>query len=262
MNMTHRNLLITAAAAGLALAAPAAAQDNIWTGFYIGGNLGGAWGDTSIKTVVSPGSGTIVIPPGDVGLINQVSSDDDNKAGFTGGVQIGYNWQSDSLLFGIEADFGAFDIDQQRTNTYTSTVTVSPPIFPTPAPVVYALDQRVKTGEVWTVRPRLGYASGPWLFYATGGVAGTKVKLRTQYADTRTPPNTAEISDSKSKTGWAAGLGGAYMFGTNWSVRGEWLYADFGNVSDAVATPNGFVSVGSEASVKANILRLGVDYKF
>jgi outer membrane immunogenic protein len=261
--MTHRTLLLAAvAAAGLAMAAPALAQDADWSGFYVGANLGGGWGDTTISTHVGPGSALVVIPPADAGLINQTGSNNDNKAGFTGGVQLGYNYVTGSLLLGIETDYGALDIDEQRTHTYQSTLAVSPPIIPAPPPVTYGLDQRAKTGWVWTLRPRLGYVSGPWMFYGTGGVASTDVKLTTKYADTRNPPNTAEIHRSKTKTGWTAGAGGAYMFSTNWSVRAEYLYADFGKVTDTVTTSNGFATLSSQANVKANILRMGVDYRF
>ena len=257
--MAYRYLFACAAIAAASAALPAAAQEYDWNGFYVGVNLGGAWGDTSIDSSVGPGTGPIVLPPVDADLINQTGADDDNKTGFTGGGQIGFNYQMGALLLGIEADYGALDIDQQRTNSYQSAFVVNPPINP---PVTYTLDQRVKTGWIWTVRPRVGYVAGPWMVYATGGIATTKIKLTTQLADNRTPPNFGEIKESNTKTGWAAGLGGGYMFTPNISVRGEWLYADFGKVRDTVTTTNGFATLTSEANVKANILRLGLDYKF
>src|SRR5688572_10503533 len=146
--MTYQHLLAGAAIAAFSAAVPAAAQEYDWTGFYVGGNLGGAWGDTSIDATVGPGTGPIVLPPVDAALINQTRSDDDNKGGFTGGGQIGYNWQSGSLLLGIETDFGALDIDQQRTNSYQSALIINPPLNP---PRTYTIDQRVKTGWIWTV---------------------------------------------------------------------------------------------------------------
>ena len=60
-----------------------------WTGFYLGANAGWAW---------SKGDGTIAFggPSGNF-------SGDGN--GFLGGAQIGYNWQMDNWVFGLEADF-------------------------------------------------------------------------------------------------------------------------------------------------------------
>lgn len=256
----HHRLLITAAAfTCLAGTTPALAQDFDWTGLYVGLNAGGSWGDTSLDFDAAPGTGAIVIPPADAALINQTGSDDGNKSGFTGGIQGGYNWQMGGLLIGIETDFGFMDIDQHRTNSYQAAVTTNPPPNPIPTAVI---EQRVQADWVWTVRPRLGLVGGPWMVYATGGIATSKIDLDTKYADNRLPPNTASLSEGDTKTGWTAGIGGAYAFGANWSVRGEWLYVDFGKVKDTVVTTNNFATITSEAKVRANLLRLGVDYKF
>lgn len=255
----HRGLLIAAAAAGGLAATPALAQEYDWTGLYVGLNGGASWGDTSLDFDVAGGNGAVVIPPVDVARINQTGADDGNKTGFTGGVQAGYNFQMGGLVFGIETDFGFMDIDQHRTNSYQTAVVVNPPPNPTPT---YALEQRVQADWVWTVRPRIGLAGDLWMVYATGGIATSKIDLDTKYADNRIPPNTADLSKGDTKTGWTAGLGGAYALSPNWSVRGEWLYVDFGKVKDTVTSSNGFIVVESEAKVRANLLRLGIDYKF
>jgi outer membrane immunogenic protein len=253
--MTRNFLFGAVAVTALAAAAPALAQDNYWTGFYVGANAGGSWGDTSLDVQVGTAGGPVTLPPADVGVINQVGSDDDNKTGFTGGVQAGYNYQMGSWIFGLETDFGFFDISQRRTNVYQSAALIAPPIQ-------YALDQRAKTEWIWTLRPRIGIASGPWMAYATGGIATSKIKLETQFADNRSPPNVVEASKSDTDTGWTGGLGGAYAFSPNMSFRGEWLYVDFGKVKQTGATANGFASVTSRAKVAANLLRVGIDYKF
>ena len=252
--MTNRYLFAAAAAAACATAAPAMAQQD-WTGFYVGLNGGASWGDTKLNLQVGAGNGPLAVPPTDVGAINQVGSDDDNKTSFTGGIQAGYNYQSGSWLFGLETDFGFFDISQRRTNVYASRVLISPPI-------AYALDQRVKTDWIWTLRPRLGYASDQWMGYITGGIATSKTKLETRFADSRSPQNVAQLDKDDTDTGWVGGLGGAYAFAPNMSVRGEWLYVDFGNIHKTVTGPNNFVTITPEASVKGNIFRVGVDYKF
>jgi outer membrane immunogenic protein len=252
--MTHRYLFAAAAAVALAAAAPAVAQED-WTGFYVGANGGASWGDTSLRVQVGTGSGVIGVPPGDVGVINQTGSDDNNKTSFTGGLQAGYNYQSGSWLFGLETDFGFFDISQRRTNLYQSGLLISPP-------VTYTLDQRVKTDWIWTLRPRLGYASGPWMGYVTGGIATSKTKIETRFADNRSPQNVAQLDKDDTDTGWVGGLGGAYAFSPNMSFRAEWLYVDFGKIHKTVTGPNNFVTITPEASVKANIIRAGLDYKF
>ncbi|MET0294661.1 MAG: outer membrane beta-barrel protein [Phenylobacterium sp.] len=253
----NQTLTIAAAgAAALLAAAPAAAQDTTWSGFYVGANLGGAYGDTSLSTRVESGSGAVVLPPAEVALINAPGLDDDNNGGFSGGVHGGYNWQSGTLLMGVETDFGFFDLDQDRTRTFTSPLLITPPIQS-------ALNQEMTTDWLWTARGRIGYATPTWLLYATAGLAVGNVQLDTTYRDTRVPPTTAALNTDETKTGWAAGVGGEYMFMPNWALRAEWMYVDLGTVRASAATTSGPAAVfTSEADARGNLWRLGVDYKF
>ena len=253
-----RELLFAAAAAAalLCVAGPAMAQsDDYWSGFYVGGSLGASWGDTSTRTSSNPGNGAIVIPPVDLARINALGADSSNKTGFFGGVEGGFNFVAGSWLFGLETDFCAFDVNQSKANTFTSGLAISPPVQMT-------LTQQLTTDWLWTLRPRIGFTGGPWLVYATGGVASSKIKYSVAFSDTRTPQDVASQSLSDTKTGWVAGVGGAYAFTPNLSVKGEYLYTDLGNIRGTLSTPTGFVSLTSQAKVKANILRVGVDYRF
>src|SRR5665213_3175619 len=70
--------------------APMMAAPYNWTGFYIGVNAGGGWAkqDNSLETTAGA-------------LIQQNSTKLD---GAVGGGQIGYNWQVNQIVFGVEAD--------------------------------------------------------------------------------------------------------------------------------------------------------------
>lgn len=253
--MSVKYMLMAAGCACLLAPASATAQDHDWTGFYVGGNAGASWGDTSLKTRIEPGTGAVIIPPAERDLINGDQSSDDNETGFTGGLQGGYNFQSGSWVFGVETDIGWMDIGQSRSKVYQSPVLISPPITAT-------VRQEASTDWVWTLRPRIGYASGAYMIYGTAGLAASRISVEASFADSRTPSNTGNFSESDSKFGWVAGLGGAYAFDENWSVRGEWLYTDFGKVRNSWVTPNGFAAFTTEADTRANLLRIGVDYKF
>lgn len=257
----HRRLYLTAAAFGLsafAAAAPASAQESPFSGWYVGLNLGSAWGDNSQHATIAPGSAAvpappIVIPPADVALINAAGSGNNNKSGLTFGAEGGYNYVSENWLFGIETDIGTLDINERQTNNFTSVAN--------PA-ITYSINQRAQTKWIWTLRPRIGYTAGPWLFYGTGGIATADIKNSLSYSDTRTPPNSASSESSSTKTGWTAGIGGAYAVTPNWSFKGEWLYVDIGKINTSVSTASGFATLNSEANVKANVLRIGTDYRF
>jgi len=256
--MTLRLIHLAAVAPSLlALAAafPSAAQDSPWSGFYVGATLGANWSDSSLKHSVASGGGGVVIPPADVALINATGGNGSNRTGFTGGIEGGYNYQMGSWLLGLETDFVALENNQRVTNTFQSALPIT-------SPAVYSLNQRAKTSWMWSLRPRLGYVAGPWLFYGTGGIATSELKVSSNFSDNRTPPNAIGSDHSKTKTGWIAGLGAGYALDPNWSVKGEWLYADFGSVSTTSTTPNGFVSLTSKAKVRSNIVRVGLGYRF
>ena len=69
-----------------------------WTGFYLGGNVGGAWTSNRIWE-------------DRFGLEWNRSSD----ARFIGGGQIGYNWQFNSFVLGIEGDIDGM-VNKSRNN--------------------------------------------------------------------------------------------------------------------------------------------------
>jgi outer membrane immunogenic protein len=262
--MTIRLIRLAATASFLSMvagAAPAFAQDDsLYSGWYIGGNLGVTSGNSKFAVSVAPGSGSSTIPAQDVTLINASSLNDSNKTGFTGGVEGGYNWQSGSWLFGIEAEWVALNVNERVTANFQSAITQ--PITPPPPPVVYSFSQRAKTSWMWTVRPRIGYVSGPWLFYGTAGAAGADLKSQLEFTDNRVPPNAVSAHNTSSKTGYAAGLGAAYAFSPTMSLKGEWLYAGFGTVRSTATSSNGFVAVTSKATIDTNIFRAGLDWRF
>jgi outer membrane immunogenic protein len=261
--MTKR-ILIGAAVASAAVwgASAAAAQttsDNVWAGPYVGANIGGTWGNTSLRASAAPGPGPSPIPPGDIAeIVGTPVTTNSSTAGFAVGGEAGYNYQMDHWVLGVETDGGFFDIRQSRHHTFTSTVAVNPPgTFPT-----FTISQSVKTDWMWTLRPRIGYAWGPWLAYLTGGLAVTDARISAAFADTRTPPNVASFTHSSVRAGGIVGVGGAWMFAPGWSGKLEWLYSDFGNVSGTIPVANGFATFTSSGNVRANVLRTGIDYKF
>jgi outer membrane immunogenic protein len=257
--MSYRVLLASCAVAALSAAAPAFAQDQDetpWSGWYAGLNAGGAWGDASSHFTATSGTGAVVIPPTDITTINGfVGGGNSSNSGFTGGGEAGYNWRSGSLLLGLETDFDYFNFDQLRAGTFQSGRLIQPPI-------TFTISQRVKTDWLWTIRPRIGYITGRWLLYATGGLSLSEVKLTTSYFDTENPPVAFSRTNQPTQVGWVAGGGVAYQFNRQWSTKVEYLYTDLGTVNDIATAANGFGSITSSGKAKANIVRLGVDYRF
>jgi outer membrane immunogenic protein len=259
----HRPRVVTAAPFAFALlsaAGAAAAQENPtpWSGFYVGAALGGAWNNSSLHAQVAPGPGPVTISPTDAATINAnvENRSRSGSGGFTGGIEGGYNYESGPWLFGLETDFGAFRISDSATRTVQSRLLISPPRS-------FTVGAEVKTNWLWTLRPRVGYVSGPWLIYGTAGLAMSSIKATANYTDTRIAPTVfTSATRSKTATGWTAGLGGAYALNPEWSVKGEWLYVKLGSVSGSATTPDGFATVSGDATASGNLFRVGLDYRF
>jgi outer membrane immunogenic protein len=241
-----------------AAAAPAFAQDDQpspWSGIYGGVLLGGAWGEGSITRSVSGGNGSVVIPPTDVTLINATSVHTTNHAGFTGGGELGYNYKAGSLLLGAETDFTAVDTDQTTTSTVQSPLLITPPL-------VYTLDEKAQTDWMWTIRGRIGYVAGPLLLYGTAGFALSEIKVKLNFADNLTPPNVIASDNSSTRAGWVVGGGVGYALSQNWSVKTEFLYADFGGITTGATSANGYVTLNTHSDIHPILVRLGIDYRF
>jgi len=86
---------------GTASAQESAGRPFDWAGFYIGGNLGGAWGKTSFDHTAT---GDFIGFPTITGNLAALGSGDLEPNAFLAGGQIGYNWLRGNWVIGVEAD--------------------------------------------------------------------------------------------------------------------------------------------------------------
>jgi outer membrane immunogenic protein len=187
----------------LVLAAPAIAAEMVpppevydWSGFYVGGNLGAAINDSNVDQHLNSGD----LGPLGRELKNQIQ---DNQTVFTGGGEIGYNWQfNGGWVLGAEADFNWTDFNDSSHH------------------------HRDIEG---TLRGRLGFAVNNWLIYGTGGAAYGHVKAQGKIAFDNDNGDFFKGSESSTNWGWTAGGGVEYAFDQNWIVGAEALYVDLGS---------------------------------
>lgn len=209
-----------AIAADMPVKAPPVQSIFDWTGLYIGAHAG-----------FSRGSSNAVLTDPATGATSNVFD------GMIGGVQAGYNYRLPSgLLLGVEADF-------TFPNYLTSNSVVSS-----------LATARSDVAEQWdyvaTARGRIGYAAGPWLAYATGGLA---------FAGERFLNTPAIGNDEKilnTRLGWAAGGGVEYALAPHWSVRLEYLYSRFGKAD--ISFPSG---THYASTLDFQALRVGLNRK-
>ena len=170
-----------------------------WTGFYVGGNLGWGWRDSNDEPVILTGPG---VPGGLEG--GTLLFGNSNDATFTGGGQIGYNYQIGSWVIGAEADIQGINNDNNANVVFI------------PGPGFAGGDfvpGEFENGADWwgSARLRAGVAFDRFLVYATGGLAYTE-----------------------DNTGWALGGGVEWAMPVNWfgssavtlGLEGLWVSID------------------------------------
>jgi outer membrane immunogenic protein len=216
-----------------------------WTGFYIGGNLGYSWGRSNDTSTLTNAAGTVLL----------ATSDKSDLNGIVGGGQIGYNWQMQSWVWGLEADIQGTDEKGSRAYSFTAVPNLGTNFF-IPPTIPFALNQKID----WfgTVRGRAGVLVTPKvLLYATGGLAYGQVNSN----ETVGGPLPAAFSNSTTNVGWTVGAGIEGAIGGNWTAKLEYLYVDLGTVSGSFTLPSTNISSYS-SKITDNVLRVGINYRF
>jgi outer membrane immunogenic protein len=179
-----------------------------------------------------------------------------DPAGVLGGGQLGVNWQSGYWVLGLETDIqGESSSVAPSLNCIT---TCSPGIG-------VQVDQHLH----WfgTTRARVGWANGPLLYYATGGVAYGEVETIVNNANTTFLGGTVAngVTVRSTRIGWTGGGGiEGQLFG-NWTAKGEYLFVDLGSQSGSYSTNFGLGNIQNatiSTSVREHIFRLGLNYRF
>lgn len=228
--------------------APAPAPVFTWTGFYIGGFLGGAWADSqSVASDPCGPAGAVVC--GAVGNYNGVAPVPfDLSSSVIAGATAGYNWQVNSFVLGVEAESGYMRLRGSRimnplglNDTLASTT----------------------IGDWYAVfAGRLGVTVDRALLYVKGGAAWTR--NTNGVVDANPVGATINTTTSHDVWGWAAGAGIEYAFTPNWSVKGEYLYLGVAKSfrDTGVVLPAGVVDYVISSNPNIQTAKIGVNYRF
>ena len=225
-------LATSASAADMAVKAPPPAPLPViynWSGFYVG--LNGGWGN-------SHNCWDFVL------IAGPVFSDGcrDRSGGLFGG-QVGYRWQSNQFVFGLEAQGDWADLSNTRVSLFDPT-----------------LSTRVKTDGIGLFTGQLGWAWNAALLYVKGGAAVTSNRL--DIFDT--PTGIGLVSASATRWGGVLGVGFEYGFAPNWSIGVEYdhLWMGTANNSFTVTDPRLVGILNNRITQDVDMLTLRINYRF
>ena len=230
-----------------------------WSGFYMGGTLGGAWGafDPTSSTIFTG----VYLPAPDVAAVNAAGRQSFKSEGVAVGAEVGYNWETGNLVYGLESDLQSIRLSGHAIagpNHYAG-------IGPT-----FMIAANASANWLFTARPRVGFTYSNWLFYATGGLAVTNLN-GAAFAFNDVLGTSEGASLSETKAGYAVGGGIEVGFGDRWSLKADYLYVDFNTVSvdsnnlvafPTVPAPGPGQPFTHSVDLKANIARVGLNYRF
>jgi outer membrane immunogenic protein len=208
-----------------ARAVPVAAYN--WTGCYVGVNGGLGWGNARWK---------------DPGLGDFEFSNHNISGGLAGGT-FGCNYQTGSVVLGLEGDVDWADIHGSSLDTLSAG----------------ALTDNTKIDFMATAAGRIGWAWGPALIYAKGGAAWVHDK----YWAIVNATGATFYSAAQTRTGWMVGAGVEYAFSGPWSAKIEYNYIDLGTKAATFAGGT-FPGAPFPFNIKeqVSVVKLGLNYRF
>lgn len=191
-----------------------------WTGLYVGGHVGYGWSNFS---------GT-----------DPTGTASEQAKGWLAGVTVGYNYQINSFVIGVEGDYSWAKVERK----------ISDPLG------LGGGEAKLTNDYFATAAIRLGYAVDRLLIYGKGGVAWTRDKYDI------TDGAGGFANGTFGRTGWMLGAGLEYAVWGNWSTKIEYNYLKFKSIDETLNTGGGLTATTASVSLTSHLLKFGVNYRF
>jgi outer membrane immunogenic protein len=204
--------VVSVAIAAFMLAVPAYAQDHDWSGFYFGGNAGYTLTDSHTEF-----------------LDTNLPAIPSDQSGFHGGLQVGANFQTGNVVFGVEAGASFGDIGATIDNPLTTGTVTAGSDYQT------------------HLLGRAGVGFGNLLPYVSAGVVAAHV---------HTSASAGGADDDGMFFGLGYGAGLEIALDDNWSFRGQYLHTE---LSGENFNPGPFET---SSHLSSDTITFGVNYSF
>jgi outer membrane immunogenic protein len=183
-------------------------------------------------------------------LVFGSGSNSASASSWVGGGHAGYNWQSNSWVYGVETDISGMHLNSAMNTALTDGLTTA--------------STNADVNWYGTVRGRLGWTQGAALFYGSAGLAYGRVDLNSSM-NMPAGPLSLNTQTSSVKTGWVAGGGIDYRWTPNVIVGVQYQYVDLGSVnlasSAAIAGPFS-VAQSANAHAQFQVVTAGISWLF
>jgi outer membrane immunogenic protein len=209
--------------------APVIAPVYDWSGFYVGGDVGGQWSDIGISSPIGPLT---------YGFRHE---------SVAAGGHAGYQHQWGQFVLGVEGAYtAAFD---QSGQLATPAISIFIPGGTGTA--------TAKLKDIWSIGGRVGFAPNNWMFYGTGGYASGSFAFDAASGVAGTEHAAARPD------GFYVGGGVEYALAQNWILGVEYRHYEFNTKSVTSTTTNlgGFFETVRFDS-KSDVVMGRVSYKF
>jgi outer membrane immunogenic protein len=213
-----------------------------WSGFYIGGHVGyssargdlGTTGSSIIADILR-----LTLLEEEFNVSQWVSPEGHGNASPVGGF-VGYNWQFDDTVFGIDATYSRLSAMIGGTDSLARNVTTSDS---SNYDVFVSSTMGAKLTDILSIRGRGGAMFGSFMPYGTLGIAVGRAQVIRQasvttieYVGGVPQAPISETRDESKKGAWAYGLSAGLGF--DWEIvprmflRGEYEYVGFAAIED------------------------------
>ena len=176
-----------------------------------------------------------------------------SASSWVAGAHAGYTWQQGGAVFGFETDLQGMNLNSSMNDR------LNYPFLPPPVGDI----ARTSSSIDWygTLRGQIGFANGPIMFYATGGLAYGRVSLSSLFS---TAGITLNQSTSDTKAGWVGGVGVNYLVQPNVVLNLQYQYVDLGSISLAGTSPLGPVVITQRANASGQFqtVMAGISWRF
>lgn len=246
----------------------ACATISTWQGPYLGAYLGGGFGSNHTSTDAGSVSGTSYFSStADINAVNSAGTSAKNPNTAIIGIQAGHDWVWKQTIYGIAADYGTLSLNSSKTTTNT---------YPSNSNQ-YSVYTSMSTNWLFTLRGRVGYPTTihdwPSLFYLTGGMAMTQLKVNNNFSDNSSSAGAGGQSTFQNQIGWTVGAGLELISFGHASVDIQYLYIQMPSLKTTSSISNTVAGFGIPANslsnpfsttgkFSTNLLKIGLNYRF